>query len=100
MCEQWKAYSAHCEHLSGPKPVWEGVLIFDEVKVQNGVRYVHVIYTVIPYSVFHSVQFNPSKNYDDIDVTILFFINLCVHVTVGLLAYQNKQDCWPCYDTR
>ena len=36
MCEQWKAYSAHCEHLSGPKPVWEGVLIFDEVKVQNG----------------------------------------------------------------
>lgn len=37
ICEQWKAYKAHCAQVSGPKPVGEGVPIFDEVKVQNRV---------------------------------------------------------------
>ena len=27
---------AHSDRITGPKPVGEGVLIFDEVKVQNG----------------------------------------------------------------
>ncbi len=38
--EQKKCYVVHCERQcqSGkPKPVGEGVLVFDEVKVQNGV---------------------------------------------------------------
>ena len=34
---------AHCDRTSEPKPIWEGVLIFDEVKVQNGVS-VHILY--------------------------------------------------------
>ena len=35
--EQWKAYKTHCAQVPGPKPVGESILIFDEVKVQNGV---------------------------------------------------------------
>ena len=37
LCEQWKSYMAHCDRVTGPKPVGEEVLIFDEVKGQNGV---------------------------------------------------------------
>lgn len=75
ICEQWKAYSPPCEHLSGPKPVREGVLIFDEVKVQNGVRYVHVV-NITPYIVFHSVQLNLTTINDD----VIAFTCVCMYM--------------------
>ena len=53
LCEQWKNYQAHCEKLQGghPKPVSEGVLIFDEVKVQNGVPPPHTL--ILSHSLSH-----------------------------------------------
>ena len=43
LCEQWRNYQQHCSKIENegkPKPVAEGLLIFDEVKVQNGVSYI------------------------------------------------------------
>ena len=40
LCEQWKGYCAHKQKISNdgqPVPFLQGVLIFDEIKVQNGV---------------------------------------------------------------
>lgn len=40
LCEEWRSYQHHCQKTESEgkaKPVAEGVLIFDEVKVQNGV---------------------------------------------------------------
>ena len=40
LCEQKKIYDEHCDkvhHFGKPTPVGEGLLVFDEVKVQNGV---------------------------------------------------------------
>ena len=37
LCDQWKSYKIFCDSVKDPKPVAKGVLIFDEVKVQNGV---------------------------------------------------------------
>ena len=45
LCEQWRNYQRHCSKIKNegkPKPVAEGLLIFDEVKVQNGVGYTHI----------------------------------------------------------
>ncbi len=44
LCEQNKCYDQHCDQSRKPKPVGEGVLVFDEVKVQNGVRRMLYIY--------------------------------------------------------
>ena len=56
LCEQWKNYQAHCEKLQKgqPIPVSEGVLIFDEVKVQNGVSLLHLLSLTHSLSLFLS----------------------------------------------
>ncbi len=49
ICEQKKCYDQHCDQESmseKPKPVGEGVLVFDEVKVQNGVNRMLYLYCI------------------------------------------------------
>ena len=89
LCEQWKNYQAHCEKLQGghPKPVSEGVLIFDEVKVQKGVPpLTHTLFLTLCFTYF----------------SLRLQLFMCIHVhcpLLGLLAHQNQQDCRVVYDT-
>ena len=90
LCEQWKNYQAHCEKLQReghPMPVSEGVLIFDEVKVQNGVSLSPLLSLCLTFSLifFHSLSSSHSLSLSPSSSNCL-----CAYVIssiLGLLAY-------------